>query len=102
MRLVFVRSPDGSTRIGLAVGKKQGKAHERNRGRRVLKEGIRRLIPWIREGVWLVLSLRTAGMKADGKSVYLDLGALLLHNGLLRDDWPGLNWEEPSRGRGLM
>ncbi len=82
----------------MAVGRKQGKSHVRNRGRRVLREGARRLLPWVREGVWIILSLRSAGLTANARDVYMDLAAVLSREGLLTLDWPGPNWNCPNEG----
>lgn len=98
MRLLFMKAEDGRTRIGMAVGKRQGKSHDRNRGRRVLKEGFRRLLPWMRQGVWCVAALSGAGMRADSKAVYEELARLLEGGGFLEPEWPGANWDEPSEG----
>ena len=98
VRLLFMKAEDGRTRIGLAVGKRQGKSHDRNRGRRILKEGFRRLFPWMREGVWIVAGLSSAGMRANSRRVYEDLARLLERGGFLEPEWPGANWEEPLEG----
>lgn len=98
MRLLFLEVPDSPLRIGLAVGKKQGASHERNRGRRILKEGFRRLRPWMKDGFWLVASLRDQGMAANARDIYFDLARLLFRNNFLSPDWPGANWEMPQEG----
>ena len=98
MRLLFLKAEDGVTRIGLAVGKRQGKSHDRNRGRRVLKEGFRRILPWIRPGVWIVAGLSGTGMRAGSTDVYEELARLLKGGGFLEPEWPGANWENPSEG----
>ena len=98
MRLLFMKAEDGRSRIGLAVGKRQGKSHDRNRGRRVLKEGFRRLLPWIRPGVWIVAGLSGAGMRANSTTIYEELAQLLKRGGFLEPEWPGANWDEPSKG----
>lgn len=98
MRLLFLKAEDGVVRIGRAVGKRQGKSHDRNRGRRVLKEGFRRLLPWIRPGVWIVAGLSSAGMGARSTDVYKELARLLEGGGYLKPEWPGANWENPSEG----
>ena len=92
MRLLFVKAPDGKTRFAMAVGKKIAKAHSRNRGRRMLKESVRRLYPWIREGWWFALMLTDDGLNAKADEVYADLGALLKKRGLMKNDWPGPVW----------
>ena len=89
---MFVEAPDGRTRVGFAVGKRQGKSHERNRGRRILKEGFRRLLPWMRDGVWIVAALRRVGMTAGAREIYSDLAELLRGRGIMVEEWPGLDW----------
>ena len=81
VRLLFLRNPvQLGLRVGYAVGKRQGKAHVRNRGRRVLREAFRRLTPWVVSDVTLVLSLK------DG---------VLRRQGLLLDGWDGAAWDSP-------
>jgi ribonuclease P protein component len=99
VRLLFLEAPDGRTRVGFAVGKRQGKSHERNRGRRILKEGFRRLLTWMKEGVWVVASLRSGGMTAGAGEVYYDLARLLGGRGMLAGCWPGPDWECTEAGR---
>lgn len=91
--MLFVEAPGGETRLGLAVGKRQGKSHERNRGRRILKEGLRRLLPWIKEGYWMVFSLSNRGMTANARDIYEDLGKTLRKHGFMTEEWPGLSWD---------
>ncbi|WP_040551240.1 ribonuclease P protein component [Pyramidobacter piscolens] len=92
VRLLFVKAPDGKTRFAMAVGKKIAKAHLRNRGRRVLKESLRRLHPWMKEGWWFACMLNEQGLRAKADEVYADLGALLKRKGFMKDDWPGAIW----------
>ena len=92
VRWLFLEAPDGTTRIGMAVGKKQGKSFRRNRGRRLLREGVRRIVPWLRPGLWFVLTLRSAGLEAGGVEVYEDLARLLRARGFLAEDFPGVDW----------
>ncbi|WP_024822488.1 ribonuclease P protein component [Aminobacterium mobile] len=93
VRLLFVQAPDSCTRVGFAVGKRQGKAYVRNRGRRILREGVRRLLPWMKGPYWYVFSLRTAGLSAGSREVYYDMAKLLKGLGLLNDVWPGEKWD---------
>ncbi len=92
VRLLFVQAPDGKTRCAMAVGKKMGKAVRRNRGRRVLREAVRRLYPWLKDGWWFALMLTERGMNATAPEVYADLGRVLSKEGFLSDDWPGAVW----------
>ncbi|MDD2453752.1 MAG: ribonuclease P protein component [Synergistaceae bacterium] len=98
VRLLFMEAPDGVTRIGFAVGRRQGKSHERNRGRRILRESFRRVLPWLNQGLWIVSSLRSAGLKANAREVYFDIARVLSSRGLLAEGWSGPNWEYPEEG----
>ena len=95
--MLFVEAPDGRTRIGFAVGKRQGKSHERNRGRRILREGVRRLLPWMKDGVWVVAALRSRGMAAGADEIYLNLAGLLAGRGFMVEEWPGPDWNCTKR-----
>ena len=102
VRLLFLRT-DGTSpgpRVGYAVGKRQGKAHLRNRGRRILREAFRRLAPWIAADVTMVLSLKDRGLNAKAPEVFRDLAALMSKRGLLVDatkgvNWKGVDWDAP-------
>lgn len=92
VRLLFVKAPDGETKFGVVVGKKQGKACVRSRGRRVLREAARRLAPWVCPGYWFVLGLSHKGLTASGKDVYYNLACMMKRLNLLSPDWPGPSW----------
>ncbi len=92
VRLLFVKAPDGKTRFAMAVGKKMAKSHLRNRGRRMLKESVRRLYPWMRQGWWFALMLNEKGLSAKADEVYADLAAVLKRKGMMKDEWPGPVW----------
>lgn len=77
------------------MGKRQGKAHVRNRGRRVLREAFRRLIPWVVSDVMLVLSLKDRALGASALAVWHDMTRLLQRQGLLLDGWDGADWDSP-------
>jgi ribonuclease P protein component len=83
---------DGGTLVGFAVGKKIAGAVGRARGRRILRESMRRLLPWMREGIWLVASLRGKGLDSDAISVYYETAGLLEKAGMLSDEWNGADW----------
>ena len=93
VRLFFVERPDEPTRVGVTVGRKVGKAVFRVRGRRWMRESFRRLLPWVRPGVWLVASLRERGLSTGGRQVYREMARLLRQAGLLLPQWPGENWD---------
>ena len=96
VRLLFLRSPGQlGLRVGYAVGKRQGKAHIRNRGRRILREAFRRLMPWVASDVTLVLSLKDRALGASAIAVWRDMTKVLRRQGLLLDGWSGADWDAP-------
>ncbi|MDR1516173.1 MAG: ribonuclease P protein component [Synergistaceae bacterium] len=97
VRLCYLRKQGERTRIGLAVGKKIAGAVGRSRGRRVLRESARRLLPWIEDGVWIVLSLREKALGSNADAVYADTASLLKRAGLMGSGWRGPNWRADER-----
>ncbi|MCE5201321.1 MAG: ribonuclease P protein component [Synergistaceae bacterium] len=93
VRLFFVERPSGPTLVGVTVGKKIAIAAKRTRGRRIMRESFRRLLPWINDGVWIVGSLRENALGLSACDVYLDIGRSLKRRGLLSPEWPGFCWE---------
>jgi ribonuclease P protein component len=91
VRINYLRV-DGETRVGVAVGKKIAGAVGRARGRRMLRESLRRLLPWIKGGVWLVASLRERALSSGAAPVYYDAARLLGKNGFMAGGWPGADW----------
>lgn len=57
----------GCTRIGITTSKKIGKAVDRNRARRVIKESYRKIAPFVKDGLDLVFVARgkTTHVKSD-------------------------------------
>jgi ribonuclease P protein component len=88
---------DSETKVGVAVGKKIAPAVGRSRGRRILRESLRRLLPWLRDGVWLVATLQEHALGRDAVSVYYDTAATLKRAGLLKKDWNGADWRVDNR-----
>ena len=65
------RSPDGEllpTRLGIAVNAKLGGAVQRNRVKRIIREGYRQLLPEISPGLIIVVSARGAIFSKHAKS----------------------------------
>lgn len=58
------RNRVGRTRCGFVVGKQLGKAHDRNRAKRRVREAVRRLYSNIAPGYDLVFVVRTAALHA--------------------------------------
>ena len=95
VRLLFLKetpSSEEGPRVGYVVGKRQGKAHVRNRGKRVLREAFRRLRPWASPGLSIVVSLKDKALHAKANEVYYDMARTLKKNGLLVEGWPGPRW----------
>ena len=93
VRLFFVERPGEATQVGVTVGRKVGKAVFRVRGRRWMRESFRRLLPWVRPGFWVVASLRERGLAVGARPVYREMARLFRQAGLLREDWPGEDWD---------
>ena len=97
VRLLYVTKAKGETQAGVAVGKKIAGAVQRAHGRRVLREAVRRLLPWLRDDVWFVVSLRECGIGANARDVYYDLAACMKRRGLFVAEWPGADWDVDSK-----
>ena len=92
VRLLYLSPVCGDTKFGVTVSKKIAGAAQRVRGRRRLRESLRRLRPWTKKNIWLVVSLRDTALRASAKAVYYDLARLMQKAGLLTDDWQGADW----------
>ena len=99
VRLLFVERADGPSQIGVTVGRKIANAAKRSRGRRTMRESFRRLLPWIKDEVWIIASLRESGLEKSSKDVYIDIARSLKRRGLRRPDWPGPDWDADKDGK---
>jgi ribonuclease P protein component len=88
---------DSETKVGVAVGKKIAGAVLRARGRRMLRESLRRILPWVRDNVWIVASLRERALRSSAVSVYYDAAGLLERSGLLARNWGSADWRVDDR-----
>ena len=82
MRLLYVNNGTDSLRLGLAVGKRQGKSHVRNRGRRILREAFRLSNLKLKSGLSIILGLNSKGLLSKSYDIMEDLNALLERNNL--------------------
>lgn len=86
MRLLFVKTDsEDVTRIGIVVGKKQGKSFFRNLHRRKMKEAVRRLLPHIDRGYMIVLTIKREGYFSNPKELYSDLREVASRAGILTE-----------------
>ncbi|MDR3354786.1 MAG: ribonuclease P protein component [Synergistaceae bacterium] len=96
VRVYFVFKPGETTRVGVAVGKKIACSVQRSRGRRILRESLRRLLPWLKDGFWIVTSLREKALSEGARRVYEDISRSMKRAGLLRPEWRGADWDVDS------
>jgi ribonuclease P protein component len=97
VRLYFLHRPGEGSKIGVVVGRKIAKASLRSRGRRMLRESLRRILPWLKTEFWIVLSLREKALRTDAASVYRDTARLLERAGLMESGWGGADWLVDAR-----
>ena len=84
VRLLYLKDDNADIiKFGCAVGKKLGKAHVRNRGKRILREAFRQLSVKIIPGVKIVLGLKEKGLEAKTSEIFRELEKLLRRKKLL-------------------
>ena len=84
VRLLYLKD-DSSPEIkfGCAVGKKLGKAHVRNRGRRILRAAFAQFSRKIIPGLRIVLTLKEKGIKTKTQDIAVELEKLFRRKKLL-------------------
>ena len=100
VRLSFLTDRGNSALAGVTVGKKIARAVKRTRGRRVMREALRRLLPWVKDGVWIVASLRENALDAKADDIYEDVAKSHKRRGLLTKEWKNRGWTVDSKDGG--
>jgi len=72
----YIQSPEGP-RVGLTAGKVMGKAHERNRIKRRMREALRRHVELLPQGCDLILHPRRTVLTIDFKKLEAEIVRIL-------------------------
>ena len=85
VRILYLRdkNKNGGITFGCAVGKRQGKAHIRTRGRRILREAFRHISGRIISGMKIVLTLQTKGLSSKSTDIQRELESLMARRRLI-------------------
>lgn len=83
VRILYLRDNNGGIKFGCAVGKRQGKAHVRSRGRRILRAAFSALSERIADGLKIVLTLQDKGLDTKSTEIQNELERLLARKKLL-------------------
>ncbi len=94
VRFLYREAPDECLRCGVVVPKRMGSAPRRRRGKRVCREALRRLMPWIKNGYWAIVMMRPYGLEEKAGKLYAEMGELLASAGLMKESWPRYDWDE--------
>jgi ribonuclease P protein component len=85
--VLFTLPNDGqSTRFGIAAGRTVGKAVQRNRAKRLLREALRPLLPQIRSGWDVIIHARKSMTRASLQQTRQALLELLKRAGLISNN----------------
>ena len=86
VRLLYLRDDNEPTvKFGCAVGKRLGKSHTRNRGRRILREAFRQLTKKenVTPGLKIVFNLTAKGLEAKTQDILGELEKLFRRKKLI-------------------
>jgi hypothetical protein len=50
-------------------------------------------MPWVKDELWIVMSLRKCALDMSAVSVYMDAANLFERADLLAETWSGANWQ---------
>lgn len=80
------RNGRNKTRLGITVSKKRGKAVQRNRAKRIIREAFRRLYPQVKNGYIIVAVARQSCVNSSGTAVEEQLRKILVGAAVLCED----------------
>ena len=92
VRLLFLKD-QSDTRVGVAVSKRIAYACGRTRGRRILREACRHLLPYMVDGLWICVSLTQRGLTAKTQDVYREIVSILKKRKLLKESFTVHKWQ---------
>jgi ribonuclease P protein component len=81
--IYYLKNRTGKARVGITTSRKIGNAVERNRSRRIIKEGLRRVMPRIKTGYDYVLVARSKTKHLKSTDISSVLLSLLSNEGLI-------------------
>ena len=84
--LVVMPNISGDVHVGVSAGRSVGKAVQRNRTKRLLREAIRPLLPQIHPGWELVLLSRSNTSKASSQDIQAALVNLLKRAQIIKNE----------------
>lgn len=83
VRILYLRGREPDVKFGCVVGKRQGKAHVRSRGKRILREAFRALSEKVADGLSIVLALQDKGLSSKSTEIQKELERLMARKKLL-------------------
>ena len=83
VRILYLRGREPDVKFGCVVGKRQGKAHIRSRGKRILREAFRALSEKVADGLSIVLALQDKGLSSKSTEIQKELERLMARKKLL-------------------
>ena len=83
VRLLYLKDNTPEIKFGCAVGKRLGKAHVRNRGKRILRAAFSQFEKKLIPGLHIILTLKEKGIGAKSQDIAGELEKLFRRKKLL-------------------